>query len=335
MRAPGPGEALAGRAHPGALHAGSTASSASATWAASTCASARTARSTSWRSTRSPRSSRAPASTPPRRWRGCTRTRVLGAVIQSAVARLRHRGQAAARRGRPRRTEPLRVGFTFNVKRVTPDLSGEQDDEAEYDSPKTLQAIREAIASYGHEVVDLEATQDLPAGRWPRPRWTWSSTSPRASRAAAASRRCRRCSSCSTSPTPARTRPRSPSRSTRRWPSGWCAPTASSPPTSPSSTPARSGFRASCEFPLLVKPVAEGTSKGVTRKSIVARRGRAARGGARAHRQVPASRRWWRGTSPGASSRWGSWASGGRGCCRPWRSSSSTRPTRRPSTPSR
>jgi D-alanine-D-alanine ligase len=54
------------------------------------------------------------------------------------------------------------VGFAFNVKRVTPDLAGEQDDEAEYDSPKTLQAIREAIASYGHEVVDLEATSDLP-----------------------------------------------------------------------------------------------------------------------------------------------------------------------------
>jgi D-alanine-D-alanine ligase len=48
------------------------------------------------------------------------------------------------------------------VKRVAPDLGGEQDDEAEYDSPKTLQAIREAIASYGHEVVDLEATSDLP-----------------------------------------------------------------------------------------------------------------------------------------------------------------------------
>jgi D-alanine-D-alanine ligase len=48
------------------------------------------------------------------------------------------------------------------VKRVTPDLAGEQDEEAEYDSPKTLQAIREAIASYGHEVVDLEATSDLP-----------------------------------------------------------------------------------------------------------------------------------------------------------------------------
>ncbi len=48
------------------------------------------------------------------------------------------------------------------MKRVTPDPSGEGDEEAEYDSPKTLQAIREAIASYGHEVVDLEATTELP-----------------------------------------------------------------------------------------------------------------------------------------------------------------------------
>src|SRR5512138_3708119 len=86
---------------------------------------------------------------------------VLGAVIQSAIARW-GLVDTRERRGRPRRAERLKVGFTFNVKRVTPDPAGEQDDEAEYDSPKTLQAIREAIASYGHEVVDLEATQDLP-----------------------------------------------------------------------------------------------------------------------------------------------------------------------------
>jgi len=86
---------------------------------------------------------------------------VLGAVIQSAVARY-DLAEPRSRRGRPRRAERLKVGFAFNVKRVTPDLSGDGDDEAEYDSPKTLQAIREAIASYGHEVVDLEATSDLP-----------------------------------------------------------------------------------------------------------------------------------------------------------------------------
>jgi D-alanine-D-alanine ligase len=86
---------------------------------------------------------------------------VINAVIRSAMARWGLSDQRT-RRGRPRRTGRLKVGFTFNVKRVAPDLAGEQDDEAEYDSPKTLQAIREAIASYGHEVIDLEATQDLP-----------------------------------------------------------------------------------------------------------------------------------------------------------------------------
>jgi D-alanine-D-alanine ligase len=85
----------------------------------------------------------------------------LAAVIQSAVAR-HGIPDRPTRRGRPKRTASLRVGFTFNVKRVTPDPSGDQDGEAEYDSPETLQAIREAIAGYGHEVVDLEATQDLP-----------------------------------------------------------------------------------------------------------------------------------------------------------------------------
>jgi D-alanine-D-alanine ligase len=86
---------------------------------------------------------------------------VIGAVIQSAVARW-NIAPEPGRRGRPRRAERLKVGFTFNVKRVTPDPQGEQDDEAEYDSPRTLQAIREAIASHGHEVIDLEATPDLP-----------------------------------------------------------------------------------------------------------------------------------------------------------------------------
>jgi D-alanine-D-alanine ligase len=87
---------------------------------------------------------------------------VLGAVIQSAVQR-HGIAEVRSRRGRPKRTERLKVGFSFNVKRTAADpASGDGDEEAEYDSPKTLQAIREAIASHGHEVVDLEATQDLP-----------------------------------------------------------------------------------------------------------------------------------------------------------------------------
>jgi D-alanine--D-alanine ligase len=55
---------------------------------------------------------------------------------------------------------PLRIGFTFNVKRVDP-RSGD-DVDAEFDSPKTIQAIADAIAALGHEVVLLEATAALP-----------------------------------------------------------------------------------------------------------------------------------------------------------------------------
>jgi D-alanine-D-alanine ligase len=55
------------------------------------------------------------------------------------------------------------VGFAYNVKRILPTPDAVEDSEAEYDSPETLQAIREAIASWGHEVVDLEATPELPS----------------------------------------------------------------------------------------------------------------------------------------------------------------------------
>jgi D-alanine-D-alanine ligase len=88
---------------------------------------------------------------------------VLARVIESAVARWGIINDPKKAKGRPpRKAGPLRVGFTFNVKRIKPDADGTKDDEAEYDSPATLQAIREAIASAGHEVIDLEATPDLP-----------------------------------------------------------------------------------------------------------------------------------------------------------------------------
>lgn len=37
------------------------------------------------------------------------------------------------------------------------------DTEAEFDGPRTLEAIRNAIRKMGHEVIDFEATSDLPA----------------------------------------------------------------------------------------------------------------------------------------------------------------------------
>lgn len=84
---------------------------------------------------------------------------VLDAIVRSAAAR---HSLLARSRGRPKTTKrPLRVGFTFNVKRVTP-IEGVEESEAEYDSPKTIAAIREAIESFGHEVIELEATPELP-----------------------------------------------------------------------------------------------------------------------------------------------------------------------------
>jgi D-alanine-D-alanine ligase len=87
---------------------------------------------------------------------------VLASIIKSAVKRYKIR-DSSRKQGKPtRKSGPLRVGFTYNVKRIKPTADAVEDREAEYDSPQTLQAIREAIASWGHEVVDLEANQELP-----------------------------------------------------------------------------------------------------------------------------------------------------------------------------
>lgn len=87
---------------------------------------------------------------------------VINSIIQSAARR--YKIKDGRRQGKPaRKSGPLRVGFSYNVKRVKPTLDASEDSEAEYDSPTTLQAIREAIASWGHEVIDLEATQELPS----------------------------------------------------------------------------------------------------------------------------------------------------------------------------
>jgi D-alanine-D-alanine ligase len=81
---------------------------------------------------------------------------VVRAIVKSACKR---RGLSplleSTRPGKSKKS--LRVGFTFNVKRGTA-----TDDEAEFDSPKTIAAIASAIESYGHTVLPLEANADLP-----------------------------------------------------------------------------------------------------------------------------------------------------------------------------
>ena len=82
----------------------------------------------------------------------------LGAVVASAA---RRQGLTVPQVGRRRRApEPLRIGFTHNMKRV--DSKGGDDAEAEYDAPETIEAICQALESYGHIVLPFEATADLP-----------------------------------------------------------------------------------------------------------------------------------------------------------------------------
>jgi D-alanine-D-alanine ligase len=85
----------------------------------------------------------------------------LLAVLRAASARtgLLPLFDGAKPRARARRTS-LQVGFAFNMKRIE---SHDGDDrEAEYDSRETIDAIAQAIESHGHTVVPLEATPDLP-----------------------------------------------------------------------------------------------------------------------------------------------------------------------------
>ncbi len=84
------------------------------------------------------------------------------AVLRSAA--VRHGLTPLLDASRPRTTRArrtnLRVGLAFNMKRI--DSHGGDDREAEYDAPETIQAITQAIESHGHLVVPLEATQDFP-----------------------------------------------------------------------------------------------------------------------------------------------------------------------------
>lgn len=57
---------------------------------------------------------------------------------------------------------PRRIAITYNLKRLTLQDGFKNDDEAEFDSPHTIDALRLAICALGHEVVVLEATPALP-----------------------------------------------------------------------------------------------------------------------------------------------------------------------------
>jgi D-alanine-D-alanine ligase len=55
----------------------------------------------------------------------------------------------------------VRVGLAFNLKRVVARAADDDDSHAEYDSEETISRLARAIASHGHEVILLEATRDI------------------------------------------------------------------------------------------------------------------------------------------------------------------------------
>ncbi|HLE01763.1 MAG TPA: D-alanine--D-alanine ligase [Bdellovibrionota bacterium] len=83
---------------------------------------------------------------------------VLNAVLASACDRFNISHKLTQKRSTHSK---LRVGLTYNLKRYVPRVETDNDAEAEFDSPSTIDAIANAIVSYGHEVIRLEATPEL------------------------------------------------------------------------------------------------------------------------------------------------------------------------------
>lgn len=92
---------------------------------------------------------------------GLTETKdVLAAVIESAVRRHGIVDVPRELLEKPA-TSGLRVGFTYNVKRIAAKSADDDDSHAEYDAPTTIDQIAKAIESHGHTVVRLEATSSI------------------------------------------------------------------------------------------------------------------------------------------------------------------------------
>jgi D-alanine--D-alanine ligase len=100
----------------------------------------------------------------------CAATQAVGidydatvlAVLRAAATRHGLLGLIDATKPRPPRSKrtSMRVGLAFNMKRI--ESATGDDREAEYDAPETIQAITAAIESHGHVVVPLEATAEFP-----------------------------------------------------------------------------------------------------------------------------------------------------------------------------
>ncbi len=92
--------------------------------------------------------------------RGLSYNATILKVVESACRRWGLPGPAGRSNGGARLTpRPLRCALAFNMKRSD---THKDDTEAEYDSPKTIAALHRTLAALGYDVVDVEANAELP-----------------------------------------------------------------------------------------------------------------------------------------------------------------------------
>lgn len=81
---------------------------------------------------------------------------VLDVILQSTIKRFALKKTKKTSRLRTSSSKP-RIGFTFNQKRLMVSRDPQTDEQAEFDSSDTINAIQQTIQSLGFEVVKIEA----------------------------------------------------------------------------------------------------------------------------------------------------------------------------------
>ncbi len=85
---------------------------------------------------------------------------VLEKIVEQAQNRYAEKTLSSKRASRKTK-KPLRVGVAFNLKSADVASLLVDDSQAEFDSPTTVEALLEAIRAGGHEAIPLEATPDF------------------------------------------------------------------------------------------------------------------------------------------------------------------------------
>lgn len=80
---------------------------------------------------------------------------ILGRLLKTALER------TGARSKQPKLKHIYKVGVAYNLKRLDVEQLIRDDSQAEFDSPTTVQALMDAISALDYEVVPLEATADF------------------------------------------------------------------------------------------------------------------------------------------------------------------------------